>query len=421
MFQMVFNMKKVFIVILLAVNTIVLSEQIPLTIQGTVVNNTISGTWQGVNIQRSIPTLFTYKNNSVTSVNTEGYMLQAGDEGEASSNNNLDGSIITGNKFTWNGTDLTSITHGIFTGYNINTIIKYNYLDRVPMGIIRKSNGMTDLSGVVSYNIIRSPNVGFVVKGMNGIKIYNNTFYSSRSKSQTTRGLIEIYVNESVSPSPPSTRTVIKNNIFYTKYPINNIIISETEDLTGFECDFNVYYCESGTPMFSYLGSEKTFAEWQALGYDKHSVVRNPNFVNFVDLIPASRLDYGTDLGTNNQDGLAVNAVWGNADPALASQNSTWQVGAFVQSGETTTLLDSIYIYPDPIDDSVLWIKLGQLKNSGNNMISIYNLKGQKIYEDELSSEELLRQISLKSSPPGIYIMKLQGPNMKITRKFIKN
>ena len=49
-------------------------------------------------------------------------MLQAGDENPSGSNNNLDGEIISGNKFTWNGTDPTSITHGVFTGYNINAI-----------------------------------------------------------------------------------------------------------------------------------------------------------------------------------------------------------------------------------------------------------------------------------------------------------
>ncbi len=51
-------------------------------------------------------------------------MLQAGDEDPAPTNNNLDGEIITGNKFTWNGTDMTSVTHGVFTGYNINAILK---------------------------------------------------------------------------------------------------------------------------------------------------------------------------------------------------------------------------------------------------------------------------------------------------------
>jgi hypothetical protein len=51
-------------------------------------------------------------------------MLQAGDESPGSNNNNLDGAVLTGNTFTWNGTDMTSITHGVFTGHNINVVVK---------------------------------------------------------------------------------------------------------------------------------------------------------------------------------------------------------------------------------------------------------------------------------------------------------
>ena len=99
----------------------------------------------------------------------------------ASTNNKLDGEVITGNKFVWNGTDMTSITHGVFTGYNINAVLKYNYLYKVPMGLIRKSNGMTNTSGGVAYNIVnKTQAVGVVVKGINNVNIYNNTFYSDQ-------------------------------------------------------------------------------------------------------------------------------------------------------------------------------------------------------------------------------------------------
>ena len=104
---------------------------------------------------------FIFRNNSITSVNASGYMLQAGDEGIGTTNNNLDGEIITGNTFIWNRTDITSITHGVFTGHNRDAIIEYNYLNKVPMGIIRKSaNNMSNGSGVVAYNIIISPATG---------------------------------------------------------------------------------------------------------------------------------------------------------------------------------------------------------------------------------------------------------------------
>ena len=246
-------------------------------------------------------------------------------------NNNLDSAIITGNRFTWSGADMTSITHGLFTGHNIDVVIKYNYLDHVPMAIIRKSaTNMTNTAGGVAYNIVKSPNVGIVVKGMSGVCIYNNTLYQDRNPSETWRGLIDIYSNSDVSPKSVSYGTKIYNNIFYTKSETFCINIMDQESLTGFESDYNVFYCETGSPKFNAGGSVKSFAQWQALGYDIHSVVINPNFKDLVDFVPASRLDYGKDLGSEWKDGLSGNVIWGSTDPATTAQNGKWQVGAIL-------------------------------------------------------------------------------------------
>jgi uncharacterized protein YjdB len=334
-------MKKLRIILLLFINSYSLFAQTVLTYEGMVTVSDVTGIWNGVDVPRNQPTIFTYKNSSITSVNFDGYLLQAGDESVGGANNNLDGEVITGNKFIWNGTDGTSITHGAFTGYNLNVLLTYNYLLRVPMGLIRKSNGMTNTSGGVAYNIVNnSQAVGVVVKGICGVNIYNNTIYSDQviynnsSRLGTWRGLIDVYTNTDITPNGKATGTKIKNNIFYTKHQIYNIYVYDAACLTGFESDYNVFYCEAGTPLFNYLGTIKTFAEWQALGYDKHSVVVNPNFRNFTDFVPLERLDYGTDLGTTWQKGLAVDAIWGSGDPATTNQNGTWQAGARIYSSD---------------------------------------------------------------------------------------
>jgi len=315
---------------LLTLNAINISAQTVLTIEGKTYTNS-DETWVGVNITRSTPTILTFKNNYITSKNLYGYLLQAGDEVTAANNNNLDGATITGNKFAWTGTDMQSITHGLFTGHNINVNIKYNYLDHVPMGIIRKStNNMVNTSGGVAYNIVKSPNTGIVVKGMSGVCIYNNTLYQDRTTSETGRGLIDIYTNQDVSPVSVSHNTKIYNNIFYTKYGTACINVMDQESLTGLQSDYNIYYCETGTPRFKVAGAVKTFAEWQAMGYDTHSRVVNPNFKDLVSFVPAARLDYGTNLGSTWALGLSVNARWGTTSPATAQQNGTWQVGAMV-------------------------------------------------------------------------------------------
>ncbi|MFZ2338509.1 MAG: Ig-like domain-containing protein [Bacteroidales bacterium] len=315
------------VLLLLSVNAI--SAQTSLTIEGKTYTNA-DDTWYGVNIPRTTPTALIFKNNSITSINRYGYLLSAGDEVPGAYNNNLDGGTISGNVLTWNGTPtIDIIPHGIFTGYNINVKVKYNYLNKVPMAIIRKSNGMTDISGVVAYNIIKDPGIGVVVKGMNGVRIYNNTFYSSLTTSQANRALIDIYENPSVTPPGSATGTKIFNNIFYTKNILKNISITSA-CRAGFESDYNVFYCEAGTPIFSVDGVQKTFAQWQAMGYDLHSVVINPNFKDYVNFIPAARLDYGTELGTSFKDGLSVNAKWGATDPETSVQNGRWQVGAII-------------------------------------------------------------------------------------------
>ncbi|MFZ2285571.1 MAG: T9SS type A sorting domain-containing protein [Bacteroidales bacterium] len=231
-------------------------------------------------------------------------------------------------------------------------IIKYNYLLNTPNGIQRKSNGMTDVSGAVAYNIIKNPKVGIVVKGMGGVRIYNNTLYCEKTTAETDRGLIDIHTNTDNGLNAPSTGVRVFNNIFYTKYQTLCINVMDQESLVGFESDYNVFWCETGAPLFSAGGSVKTFSEWQALGYDTHSVVLNPSFNNYNDFVPPARLDYGTDLGDEFKAGIAVDAVWGTTDPRKVNQNGKWQVGARIYEEETNgeeELPQNITrIYPNP-------------------------------------------------------------------------
>jgi hypothetical protein len=317
---------------------LLISAQLKLIIEGTTTLNTVTGDWEGLNISRSAPTNFTFRNNLIISSNTSGYMLHAGDEQAGKENRNLDGQTITGNKFVWSGKSLRSNTHALFTGYNVNATIRYNYLEKVPSGIQMKSNGMINTSGGIAYNIINNAGQAAVpVKGMKNVKICNNVFYSEQFfyKNDSVgvwRGLIDIYANTDEGQNPSvsnSSGTKIMNNIFYTVRKVYNIAIYDSADLPGFESDYNIFYCEAGSPVFNYLGKYLTFTQWQALGYDTHSRILNPKFTNKTDFIPSEPLPYGTDLGELWQDGLSVNAKWvPGISPALNRQKGTWQVGA---------------------------------------------------------------------------------------------
>jgi hypothetical protein len=323
---------------------VTVNAQTNLTIEGKTYTNS-EDTWLGVNIPRTTLTKLIFRNNSITSINRYGYLLQAGDESPVSTINNLDGAVITGNKLSWSGSDMTVIPHGIFTGHNSNVVVKYNYLNNVPMGIIRKSgNSMSNTGGGVAYNIVKSGAVGIVVKGMSNVNIYNNTLYTDRTTSQTWRPLVHIYTNTDGGRYSVAHGTKIYNNIFYTKYQTYAISVDDAESLNGLECDYNIYWCETGSPKFNINGSVKSFAQWQAMGYDAHSVVVNPGFKDFVNFVPSKRLDYGKDLGSAWAVGLATNATWGTSDPATSAQNGKWQVGAVVYSAAVVVVAGPEYL-----------------------------------------------------------------------------
>lgn len=352
------RVKNILIIFFLLMGMAVKAQTV-LTIAGKTYTNS-DDTWLGVNIPRTQPTTFVFKNNSITSLNRFGYMLQAGDEGANSTNNNLDRALITGNKFKWTGTDTSCITHGLFTGHNIDVVVKYNYLDYVPMGIIRKSTtNMKNAEGGIAYNIVKSGAVAVVVKGISNVNIYNNTFYSDRTTTQTWRPLVHIYTNTDAGRYSVAHGTKIYNNIFYTKYQTFSVSVDDTESLTGFKCDYNVYWCETGAPRFYVNGSIKSFAEWQALGFDTHSVVVNPNFEDLINFVPASRLDFGTGLGAEWANGLSPDAVWGPTNPKSSAQNGIWQVGAVIRSGVNDNLTElPMYINSEVEHATPFWLEM---------------------------------------------------------------
>lgn len=313
------------------------SGRTQLLIEGRTYNNTVTGTWNGVEIPKAAATDLIFRNNAITSVNSGNYMLLAGGEEPLSSDNNLDGAVITGNKLTWNGsgTDL----EGMQLGYNINQVVRWNYFDKSYYGVVFKSGNdstgnMTNVSGAFAYNICKNNFIAVRVKGINGICIYNNTFYNDLHTSGAN--LINI-TNNLTDGGDASTGTKIYNNIFYTTHQITNISV-EAGCESGFECDYNVYYCTAGTPQFVYQGDSKSFAQWQALGFDAHSIVVDPGFVDTTNFVPSARLDYGTSLGATWDDGLSSTAVWGTSSPSTAQQDSTWQVGARVLGSSGTII-----------------------------------------------------------------------------------
>jgi hypothetical protein len=402
--------------ILLIISAVSVYAQTELTMSGKTYTNS-SDTWTGVDIPRSTPTILVFKNNSITAVNRVGYMLQAGDEAPSITSNNLDGANITGNKLVWNGSDMEVITHGIFTGHNSNVTIKYNYLDHVPMGIIRKSgNNMTNTGGGVAYNIVKGGAVAMVVKGMSNVNIFNNTFYSDRTNTQTWRPLLQIYENTDGGRNSAAHGMKIYNNIFYTKYR-TFVITIDNESLTGLECDYNVYWSDAGPPVFNVGGIDKTFEEWQLMGYDLHSKVVNPQFVNLINFVPEAKLDFGKNLGPEWSNGLSAKAIWGTNDPVTTAQNENWQIGAVVRDpGTMQTESPGINIFPNPAQK---FLFISNIEESPEpRTLRIYDLSGKLCLEKKLDNNPLQKIII--DLVPGIFILQiLSGSRIEHKQKLV--
>ena len=295
-------------------------------------------------VSRVSPIKLTVKRSLFISGADEGYLLVAGDDTYVGTrDNHLDGAKIIGNKFVWNGYNEFpgSILHGVLLGMNKNQVVKHNFTDGVPYSFVYKSGNdepMESTAGGHSYNIHRNSKT-LNIKGMSGVKIYNNTFYNTRYSNFYN---IHIYENNSTNedrPYNPSTNVKIKNNIIYQKYDIPAIDVAQNTCLEGFESDYNIYWCEQcvdNKPSFGVNGVLLTWEEWRALGYDTHSRILNPNFIDTMRLVPMERIDYGTNLGIGFEYGLAPSATWNVGQyPDTLRQNGQWQVGAIIYQNNT--------------------------------------------------------------------------------------
>ena len=310
------------------------NEQIPvIIIKDTIINYDKALDADILHYQPKTYELMVFKNNIINANNKNHHIVLFGNEVSSASNRMLDGLIITGNKIVWKGTNILDSNEGILVGYSINALIKYNYIQNSPYGTPLKSSGYTNDSGGIAYNVYcGSFKVGAGAKGINGSKFYNNTFYNNCISGEGVIGSIYINSNNDVSASESSLSSKncrIYNNIFYTRHQVPNIYC-DGPSLQGLQCDYNVYYCEDGEPVFRIAGETISFTKWQGMGYDKHSKIINPQFKDTQTLIPTIPLPYGINLGIGWKMGLAPTAQWGGGDPILKSQEAIWYVGAYI-------------------------------------------------------------------------------------------
>lgn len=347
-------MRKILFILLVFI-CVTSRAQTVLTLVDSAYVSTNTEVYGGPTISLASPTIFTFRNNSITAVCADGYFLQCGTDINGANDGHFDGAVIEGNKFDWNGTQTspTPNTHGILMGYNKNYHTRHNYLDQVPLSVVVEGTGITYTEGGFYYNVLKKGwKNGLTSMGVNDFRIYNNTFIKGSMGSAF--GMIKIEYMEQTTPDYMTHDHKIKNNIFYSSTSAANFISIDSSAVVGFECDYNLYWVEGTANHEPTFYNTKTFqtytwTEWKALGYDAHSVVADPKFIDTISYIPSVRLDYGTDLGDEYDNGLAPTAEWVvGTYPDTVSQDATWQVGAYILDSYTA----DYYVAPDGDDDA---------------------------------------------------------------------
>jgi len=168
-----------------------------------------------------------------------------------------------------------------------------------------------------------------LLSGATGVKIYNNTYYNMAG------GFYLLGLGTGSSAT-------FKNNITYVK---DWYVLGITGALIA---DNNLYYGSGrGTPFYI-DGVQKTWAQWQAAGYDAHGLIADPLYVSAASgdfsLQSASpAINAGVDLGTTYQLGLASSSSWPSSVVTL-NQNyfgSGWDIGAYVYNNDSTAPVTS--------------------------------------------------------------------------------
>jgi hypothetical protein len=275
-----------------------------------------------------------FRNNRVQSSLEGGFMLQIGQDNYYDIYaNKRDYSQVIGNYFLWNGTEAG--VHCIMAGYNEHYNIRYNFIDGPTYGLVHEGGypgGESMIGGDICYNIFKDTKYAMPEKGYDGSRIYNNIFCTTVEFSYSYQ--LSIKASDTggsglPEPYPESKNTDVKNNIFYAS---GNTIAISLETAEGFTCDYNIYYWESTTnhePIFRVDGRGVSWDEWRAMGYDTHSVILDPEFNE--KMVPAQKLDMGTNLGEDYIEGIAPGAEWViGAFIDTNRQSGTWQIGAYV-------------------------------------------------------------------------------------------
>ena len=278
-------------------------------------------------------------NNVLNQVLATSYGIMAGNEGTSAGDDLISDITITNNIIKgafYYDIGAAAAAHGILVGFQTNPVnIKYNNIAGSHFAAAIKNDAGDCSNTIIQSNIFTNNlNYGIVGAGAENFSILNNTLVNNAT---------EIYLYANIGANGADGIT-IKNNIIIGETSAS-LINWDANSGTGHTIDYNIYYSPLATP-FIVAGVAKTWAEWQALGYDEHSVMlgslaeAKALFTDY-DNGDYSLIDGSAAIGTGEtlaaayDDGLDASADWGDATtvPTVVTKQQTgsWDIGAYIK------------------------------------------------------------------------------------------
>jgi hypothetical protein len=160
-------------------------------------------------------------------------------------------------------------------------------------------------------------------------RIYNNTIFGLPGMRGWLKGIGIGAMDGSAAPSP---NCEVKNNLIYVPNGEHTWIgIVDASSTTGFISDYNIIYIpnETNGKPFKINDVDKTWAEWQAAGYDVHGSISEPALVKTsgsiytdFDLRLSASDTVARDKGTTGLWAFDINQI-------SRPQGTAWDIGAY--------------------------------------------------------------------------------------------
>ena len=231
----------------------------------------------------------------------------------------------------------TSGAHGVFITTGGNANIHHNLISYGHLGMIVKcGDGLPFTSGGVYANMFKDNYNDIYCRGVGAINISNNTISRSSYVYGDGNGVcISCDENSAAAGIQNSENCLIKNNIFDIK-KLNTTLVMFDQWAVDHGCvaQNNVF---NGGSILLMAGAANyaSLATAQAAGKLLGCVVSDP--LLDANLIPATPLLIGENLGVNYEDGLDITTNWGNDTtlPVIVTKKQpttgNWQAGTYIK------------------------------------------------------------------------------------------